>query len=166
MARKETNTRTKMFPPNWPHLLKNSAIDSKSMGRCPCLSSFALELHASMILGRYEGARDASVPGPAFGPTAQSVQVFVHGLGEWHRLAHRLENIVHHQVALCVEGVIQSANDCFLDLGAAEVFAGCSQCLQVKVFGTASTPSQMDAENVDAFLFRRQIDEENLTQSS
>ena len=87
------------------------------------------------------------MPGPAFGPTTQAVEVFVHGLGERHRLAHRLENIVHRQLALCVEGIIQSTDDCLLDFGAAEVFAYRSQCLQVEVAGVASAPGQMHPEH-------------------
>jgi len=61
------------------------------------------------------------------------------------------------KVLLRIEGVIQSADDALLNLGTAEILTGRQQRRQVESVRIAVALGQVDAEDLNPLLGRRQI---------
>ena len=65
-----------------------------------------------------------------------------------------------------VERVIKRAVDCFLDFRATEILGGTGVGIEIKCFGIASAPGEVDREYIAALLDLREIDKENLVEAS
>ncbi len=99
--------------------------------------------------------------GPPDRPTAEPADLFVHRPGQRHRLTQGLEDVLRGQLMPCIEGVIEGAYDGLFDFRAAEIFTTSDQGIEVERLRVAAALGQVNAENLLAFFFSRQVDEKN-----
>jgi hypothetical protein len=85
-------------------------------------SNLFSEFHFSRQVFRSPGLTGrAGVARPTLGPTAEPVDLFIHGSGQRDGLTDGIQDMPVREVAAILEGLVQRAVDGFFNLGAAEI---------------------------------------------
>ena len=66
-------------------------------------------------------AGSAGVARPTLGPTAEPVDLLIHGAGQRDGLTDGIQDMLGRQISAILEGLVQSAVDGFFNLGTTEV---------------------------------------------
>src|SRR5438045_1280233 len=107
----------------------------------PELAVRSSKLHAPQYLLPFRCVGDTGVARTTLGPTAQAIDLLVHGLCQRHRLGQGRAHMLGGGVPAGVEGVVKGAVNCLLGLRAAELLAGISKQCQVETCGIAASLS-------------------------